>query len=143
MRLQFERYGSSPLLGLCAVQWSSADVVAAFPKLPANAEAIPANVAETEIVVAVVDTVQPDGQWHKRKARQRVVNLFVFFEKAKQYMPGGSDPLSPDALLSEYQMWLRKQGDVGLGRSQFREWWHRYVFGWRIGKRQRFELTEM
>lgn len=30
MRLAFERFGISPLLGLCAVQWSSADVISAF-----------------------------------------------------------------------------------------------------------------
>jgi hypothetical protein len=31
MRLAFERDGVSPLQGLCAVQWSSADLLAAFP----------------------------------------------------------------------------------------------------------------
>lgn len=144
MRLAFERYGISPLHGLCAVQWSSADVVAAFAPLPADVGLAQLSDAEevSTMVVGQANAAAACPNWAKRKAKPTVASLFVFFEKAARHMPGGSDPRSQDELFGDYEAWLTKQQDSGLRRTQFREWWERYVDGWRIGSRQRFYLTE-
>jgi hypothetical protein len=132
--------GTSHLPGLYNIQWSSADVMAAFPHLPAEADADAEAVSIVPLVQSNVAPASPN--WARRPAKQRVASLFVFFEKAARHMPGGSDPRSADELFGDYEAWLAKQKDEGLRRTQFREWWERYVEGWRIGSRQRFYLTE-
>ncbi len=76
MRLAFERYGISPLHGLCAVQWSSADVVAAFAATMPETTALPSGVSndgEAELKGKLPSNAKETHRKHEEYAHQAAI----------------------------------------------------------------------
>lgn len=104
----------------------------AFPMAAADPAGLEEAVGRRDSVKSVRQGDMPTRwQFQRPNAQQR--QLFAFFEKARQHMPGGSREKSKAGLRLEYNSAISAGKIEGgaLGRSAFEKWLDRWKDGWR------------